>query len=646
MIPGAADVLGRTVDPNYTVATTHFTISPASALPNITAPLYLDGQTQAEFTAATTPIIELDGTAAGALVNGILFAAGSDGSTLRSFVINRYNDDAVEVTSDTITIIGNYLGTDVTGAIAQANGRSGITLINASNVTIGDGTAAGRNVLSGNTRSGVDLRTATNVVIEGNYIGLDPTGTVAVPNASGDAAILASTNFAFSTNVTIRANVISGNAGAGIEFEPSITGFHDNFTVVGNIIGLNAAGTAAIGNGSSGISFRKTTNLTIGGTAVADRNIISGNGSAGIGLGVDMVGASILGNYVGTDITGTTAFGNTGDGISVNTSSNTAIGDGTAAGRNIVSGNGVSGIGIYSATATGNIVSGNYIGTDVTGELAVANSAYGVLIQDAPTNTFGGTVAGARNIISGNGIAGIRLNGLTATGNLIQGNYIGTDKDGATPVPNVGNGILVFAPSNIIGGSVAGAGNVISGNGDDGIDLREDGSNTTIQGNLIGPDATGAFAIDPSTAPGGRDGLLVASENNIIGGLAAGEGNVISGNGLRGIAFFNDVANASGNLFQGNMVGTDLTGTNPLGNASAGVHFTLSATNNTASDNVIAFNTGAGIISNGLAADVLNNTFSRNSIFSNTLLGIDLIINGNPAGVTANDALDGRRRPQ
>src|SRR5262249_8095450 len=165
-------------------------------------------------------------------------------------------------------------------------------------------------------------------------------------------------------------------------------------------------------------------------------------------------GNTIAGNYIGTDATGTVDMGSTIDGIVILTANNT-IGGTTAAARNIISGNNSSGIFITGVPATGNLVQGNYIGTDVTGTNDLGNGV-GVTITNAPNNTVGGTAAGARNIISGNDGNGVSLNQNSASGNQVQGNYIGTDASGTVALSNSLDGInLNAAPNTTIGGTVA-----------------------------------------------------------------------------------------------------------------------------------------------------------------------------------------------
>src|SRR5262249_26552620 len=148
---------------------------------------------------------------------------------------------------------------------------------------------------------------------------------------------------------------------------------------------------------------------------------------------------------------GTAGLGNS-YGISIEQASNNIVG-GTAGGaRNLISNNSI-GVFISGFNATGNQVQGNFIGTNAAGTGRLPNG-YGVTVEDASNNVIGGTAAGARNVISGNA-NGLRIAGLDATGNLVQGNFIGTDPSGTGSVPN-SFGISLSAPNNTIGGTAAG----------------------------------------------------------------------------------------------------------------------------------------------------------------------------------------------
>ena len=223
-------------------------------------------------------------------------------------------------------------------------------------------------------------------------------------------------------------------------------------TIVGNYLGTNAAGQASSPNGH-GIEDNSGNNL-IGGTTAADRNVISGNSLGGVHL--IAAGSTVEGNYIGTDATGTFAVGNGDEGILVqaqnSTIGGTAPGAGNViAGSTIVSNGHGDGIGLY---APNNLVQGNLIGTNAIGTVALPNAQRGILINGVSGNTVGGTTAAARNVISGNTGSAI-LVGNAGGNNTIEGNYLGLQPDGTTPLHN-GYGIQVFGGAgNQIGGTAA-----------------------------------------------------------------------------------------------------------------------------------------------------------------------------------------------
>jgi CSLREA domain-containing protein len=231
-----------------------------------------------------------------------------------------------------------------------------------------------------------------------------------------------------------------------------------------NFIGTNAAGTADLGNSFDGV-FIGVSNNTVGGMSAMARNVISGNIDSGVEIsGPGAMGNLVQGNYIGTDVNGTNALENDGAGVRIDGAPSNTVGGTSAGARNIISGNvGSDGVFIFNASAMGNLVQGNYIGTDVTGTLGLGNGAAGVQITSASMNTVGGTSAGARNVISSNAI-GVRIT--VAPGNQVQGNYIGTDVNGTADLGNFNSGVIIESASgNTIGGTAAGAGNTIAFNG-------------------------------------------------------------------------------------------------------------------------------------------------------------------------------------
>jgi CSLREA domain-containing protein len=173
----------------------------------------------------------------------------------------------------------------------------------------------------------------------------------------------------------------------------------------------------------------------------------------------------VTGNFIGTDATGTQDLSNSENGVFINAGENNTVGGPTSGERNVISGNGLHGVRIEGAGTTSTRVLGNYIGTDKSGTEHLSNTYNGVSIKDATGNTVGSTTPGEGNVISGNGFHGVQIYGSEATGNRVQGNFIGTDRDGAALLGNRGEGVWILrASNNTIGGTVAGARNVISGN--------------------------------------------------------------------------------------------------------------------------------------------------------------------------------------
>ena len=239
--------------------------------------------------------------------------------------------------------------------------------------------------------------------------------------------------------------------------------------ISGNYLGMNAAGSAALANQKSGIALFGGSQNLIGGTGAGAGNVLSGNGEYGIDIGNPVAtGNLVQGNLIGLDATGTNGIGN-GNGygglILEGGATNNTIGGTVAGARNVISGNNPAGIFFNGANTSGNLVEGNYIGTDITGTNAVPNTFAGIYLPFGTAgNVIGGTVAGARNVISGN-YYGVYLANPATSGNVVEGNYIGTSPDGTHAVGSAFAGVIIFAGanSNLIGGAVTGAGNVISG---------------------------------------------------------------------------------------------------------------------------------------------------------------------------------------
>jgi hypothetical protein len=154
--------------------------------------------------------------------------------------------------------------------------------------------------------------------------------------------------------------------------------------------------------------------------------------------------------------------------------------------RNVISGNDEDGV-LIDNGSSGNQVLGNYIGTDASGSVGLGNTRVGVRISDASSNTVGGTTAQAGNVISGNGRNGVAILGSMSSSNLVQGNFIGTDAGGRAALGNARRGVLINnqASDNAIGGTADGAGNVIANNLEEGAHVRISGVGNSILRNSI-----------------------------------------------------------------------------------------------------------------------------------------------------------------
>ncbi len=479
------------------------TIAPLSALPTILDPVIIDGYTQpgsSPNTNATGGLntvlkIELNGTSAG-ISNGLTTMAVG-GNTIRGLAINRFSIQGIALSSTANNVIeGNFIGTNVTGTAASPNAQSGIYSHGSNNV-FGGLTPSARNLLSGNTARGIDINpgdggTASDNLVQGNLIGTDLTGTTALGNALLGVNIApgASGNIIGGTVAGV-GNIISGNGGVGIELDGA-----NNF-VQGNFIGTDSTGTANLGNSSQGVRVDSVAGNIIGGIVAGAGNLISGNDE---GMEIRGVGADdtiVQGNFLGTDASGTTALGNVSNGIRItNGPIGTAVGGLLPGAGNIISGNLEVGL-VFELGTSANLVEGNFIGTDVTGSTSLGNGGAGIVIEDAPDNTIGGTTTGASNLISGNLDDGIFIAGASATNNLIQGNHIGTQANGVDALGNAGDGIDFSSSNpafnNVVGSTLSSEGNLIAFNTDRGI-FVSGGTGNAIVGNSIF--SNGGLGID------------------------------------------------------------------------------------------------------------------------------------------------------
>lgn len=320
--------------------------------------------------------------------------------------------------------------------------------------------------------------------------------------------------------------------------------------ITGNKIGDLIPNSALPHPNNVGIKVNNSNGAVIGGETSAERNIIAGNSN--IGINIQSSGTNyIKGNYIGVKSDGATPLPN-GYGILIDGSIGNYIGGDSDGERNIISGNTNGGIFIKGNYTT---VTGNYIGTNAAGTIAVPNGNWGIQIGEtgpSPTlywnnNVIGGSNPGEGNLVSGNSGAGISV----AHSELvnIKGNTIGLNAAQSAPIPNL-VGIKVFASSNtIVGGSTTGSGNIISGNTQQGVSVGGEGTTsiTSIEGNFIGINGSG------SAFPNGMSGIEVLDANTtVIGGTSAGAGNTIAHNVKNGIDLGSTPVRVAGNSIHSN----------------------------------------------------------------------------------------------
>ena len=564
-----------------------YVITPASQLPALTRAVTIDGTSQAGY-ATGVPYVTLDGSNLGSTGGGLVLDTSG---TVEGLAFQHFNGSAILLpNAGDIVISGNDIGIERDGVTA-AGGQYGVDVLGTPNVTIGGTTAATRNVISGNG-TGVYLNQVGSTLIEGNYIGTNTAGTAAVANGSGIATIQPNDAVTIGGTVAGSGNVISGNTAVGISLSSN------NAAVEGNFIGLNAGGNGPIANGGDGIDVFDT-GTTIGGASAVARNVISGN--SGFGVSVQGQNESVIGNYIGTNSGGSGAVGNQFGGVIVFDPNNT-VGGVTPGSGNVISGNLAAGISVQS---TGNLIDANLVGLNAAGTGRIANDGDGIDLY-ATANTVGGTATSARNFVGGNTGFGINVDAAT---NLVEGNFVGTNELGTAAVAN-NYGILVADVNDTIGGAVAGAGNLVSGNTNDGIDVDGGSLNgtagstlTVIQGNAVGLNAAGIGAI-----ANGQAGIEIHATGVTVGGTSTTARNVVSGNTNYGVLIDTQ---STVDVVEGNLIGTNLTGAGALGN---GYGIYDEGNGDTYVNNVISGSTQDGIHLSNLGSNfqVVANTIGLN----------------------------------
>lgn len=518
-----------------------------------------DGGPKVAITNAGFVVTSADNTIQGFTINGTAYGIRIDGQGATG---NK--------------VYGNYIGTNWNGTIAQPNGQAGVAIKNGAGNNIIGGLGAGqRNLISGNgsgdnraqivIESDPPQTTAKELrgnQIVGNYIGTTASGDSALPGTSH--GILLGNNAV--ANIVGPGNVISGNAppnaklpvfGVALDgiFTPGLAATEVHNVVKGNLIGLNAAATAALPNGSGdttnvgggGVRVKQIGQNVIGGSAATDRNYISGHlGGKMYGILIDAEcksdlapATTVTGNYIGLNGTGTGAIPNT-QGIRIAPDSavataaqiapcNTVVGPG-----NVISGNdsdGIRLIGVQDALddrqARNNQIISNMIGTTPAGNAALPNKGNGIYItRGAHHNTVGGSLA-LRNVIASNSQSGIMIETFSSDAaipqnqpdnNTISGNAIGTSADGSARLGNGTFGILMRGSAS---NNTVGPDNRIAYNTSDAIQISGGSGNRITRTTTVG---NGGFGIRLLLSANGgmQPPVNIKIENGVLTGQVQG----------------------------------------------------------------------------------------------------------------------------
>ncbi|MEZ5658210.1 MAG: LamG-like jellyroll fold domain-containing protein [Burkholderiaceae bacterium] len=620
------------------------TIQPLSALPSITETITIDGLTEPD--AAGAPVVEIDGSLAGATVRGIDLAIGSAGSTIRGLVINRFSDPGIYVGSDSNQILGNYLGTDVTGLLARG-GYSGISIAGSMN-TIGGPAAGDGNVVGGTVHHGIGLIASVSFnTIQGNLIGVGADGTTAVGNNRiGVDVYLGSDNLIGGVNPG-EGNLIAHNADAGVAITQLSA---QRNAVLGNQIWDNAA--IGIDLNFNGLTPNDVDDVDTGPNNRLNFPVLTSVTQNGANLelsfAVDLPAGTyrieLFENPSGVDpgqygegqiLLGATSITTTGAaGYETFARTLTSVAPGVIRGITATATQDLGG-GVYGATSefgpayagAGTVIVTTTADTSdgdtssITALLGNPGADKKISLREAITAT-NNTANGASNdriefAIAGAGehiIAlssalpqiqgGVTIDGTTQSG-WVAASYLPIIVDG-----NDAAGGLEFS-SSADGSSVRGL--IVRDFNADAIDLLAGADNISVQGNWVG-----AFNSDGTWAGAGEANIFSAirtqANNTTIGGSTAATRNVLTdaafGVLMRGTH--------SGTTIAGNYFGTDIAGSTLQGSMDYGVYAMEAASNVTIGGATVADrNTIAGAAINAIA--LVNENNDNITIRNNTI---------------------------
>ena len=604
-------------------------VAAGRALSDLTGGTFLDGTTQPLGT------VHIDGPA------GLpALSLTSNGNTVKKLAFINSGTGLLISGSDNTASASRF---GIRSNDAAAPNVEGIRISGGSNNGIGGLLAADGNVISNNA-SGVVISGGSGAQVRGNKIGTNGAGLAARPNTIRGVYIIGSTSATIGGAAAGARNIISGNAGDGIE----IAGTNGHF-VHGNYIGVNNTGNVALSNLAAGVYLNGAGNNTIGDGTASGRNIISANVADGVEIALATSSGNVVqGNYIGLGADGTALLGNGQAGVYVNGAPSNTVGGSGAGGRNVISDNATDGVLIDLAAATNNSVINNAIGMNAAGALG-GNGRDGVRIRNgAHTNFVGGE--GGFDVI-GNEIVDNVGDGVSIIGgadNEVVDNAIGQTFAGID-LPNTDNGVSLTggASSNTI------ESNSIHANGLNGVLISGAGTNMNdILQNSIGEHEHGNDLNGVLINLGAQMNHLSLNnieENGSLGSPPVGSGIEISDAGTDGnIIVANGIGGnlASGVLISDGPAANEIGGEIPeagniiSGNFVSGVFLTGAAFNRI-QRNDIHHNSLSGITIDSFS----NNLVSRNLIHDNFpaagLPGTGLAIDLSVPGMTANDSADG-----
>jgi hypothetical protein len=683
------------------------TISVGSQLPTITQPVTINATTETGY--AGVPIVAINGTNAGSSAVGLYIE--SNHVTVEGLDVMDFNSGGIAIDGGAYenlafadTLSNDWVGLDLAANVA-GNGTFGVELRDGafSNTLTGV-------VVAGNTYNGIVITGSSDSnVVQGSFIGTDNTGVdvvddpgnslgngvaggggsgIVINDNSNDNLIGGTTTAARddinnnesygvyivgASSNKVEGDVIDRNDGPGVAIVDS-----SHTTVSGDDIGTDSTGSERtdvngnfLGNSTDGVLIDGgSTYNTIGGTTTAARNLIDNSAQWGVYISDSGTSDNLVeGNDIGVNAAGTGALPNAYNGLDiVSGASGNTVGGTTSGSGNVISGNTNNGVDIAFSGASGNLVEGNFIGTNAGDTAALPNGVDGVVIQGGATdNTVGGTTSAARNVISGNSQAGVVITDSGTSGNVVEGDDIGTNAGGTAPIGNGYAGVIIqnTASYNTVGGTVSGSSDVISANGIYGVLINGSDLNV-VAGDFIGTNDNGTSATSPGGAPlGNNDGVDVenGSAENTIGGTTTAALDVISGNANDGVQLS---SSGPGNVVEGDYIGTNVYGTGALPNGrdgvmiqggsyadviggllgdliayneANGVQVTSGCSDNTIDGDTIEYNNDNGVWLDGDSYDVVegsfiggngeygildtgsNNTLVDNTIFDNNGLG-------------------------